>query len=129
MFTIEQIKAAHSKVKTGADFPNYIQDLIQLGVTSYDTFVTDGHTDYFGKAEYKASSPAKYDWLTIAEESNTEQFKTDLKAHQQGKTDYMTFCSDAAKSGVEKWIVCMDKMTCTYYDNAENEMLTEMIPS
>lgn len=32
MFTIEQIKEAHSKVKSGADFPNYIQDLIILGV-------------------------------------------------------------------------------------------------
>ncbi len=32
MFTIEQIKEAHAKVKSGADFPNYIHDLIILGV-------------------------------------------------------------------------------------------------
>ncbi len=129
MFTIEQIKAAHTKVKSGADFPNYFKDLIRLGVTSYEAFVADGHTDYFGKADYKTSSPAKYDLLTIADKSNIEQFKSDLKAHQQGKTDYMTFCSDCAKSGVEKWIVCMEKMTCTYFDKAGNEMLEEIIPS
>jgi hypothetical protein len=28
MFTITQIKEAHSKVKSGADFPAYIQGLI-----------------------------------------------------------------------------------------------------
>lgn len=28
MFTLDQIKAAHNKVKSGADFPAYIQDLI-----------------------------------------------------------------------------------------------------
>ncbi len=43
MFTLEQIKSAHSKVKSGADFPNYIQDLINLGIKSYHTYVSDGH--------------------------------------------------------------------------------------
>jgi hypothetical protein len=42
MFTVEQIKTAHGKVKSGADFPAYIQDIKKLGVTSYETFVTDG---------------------------------------------------------------------------------------
>ncbi len=128
MFTTEQIRAAHSKVKSGADFPNYVQELIQLGVTYYEAYVSDGHTDYFGKDNYKTSSPAKYDTLHIAEHANTGQFIADLKNHQQGNTDYMTFCRDCAKSGVEKWIVCMDKMTCTYYDKACNEMLVEVIP-
>lgn len=32
MFTIQQIKDAHSKVKSGADFPAYIQDIKKLGV-------------------------------------------------------------------------------------------------
>ena len=33
MFIIEQIKTAHSKVKSGADFTDYIQELKILGVT------------------------------------------------------------------------------------------------
>ena len=32
MFTLEQIKLAHSKVKSGADFPAYIKELKALGV-------------------------------------------------------------------------------------------------
>lgn len=128
MFTTEQIKAAHSKVKSGADFPAYVQDIIQLGVTYYETYVTDGHTDYFGKDDYQTATAPKYDALAIADISNIAQFQRDLKAHQQGQTDYMTFCNDCARSGVEKWVVCMEKMTCTYYDKAGNEMLAEQIP-
>ena len=128
MFTVEQIKVAHSKVKSGTDFPAYILDIKKLGVTFYQTFVTDGHSDYFGANGYKTSSVAKYDTLTIAPVSNIEQFKTDISTHQQGKTDYPTFCNDCAKSGIEKWAVCMDKMTCTYYDKAGNEILVEQIP-
>ena len=128
MFTVEQIKDAHSKVKSGADFPAYIQNLKKLGVTNYETFVSDGHTDYFGANNYQTSTTAKYGNLEIAHTSDTEQFKADLKDHQQGKTDYLTFCNDCAKSGMEKWEVSIDKMTCTYYDKARNEILVEEIP-
>jgi uncharacterized protein YbcV (DUF1398 family) len=128
MFTAEQIKAAHSKVKSGADFPSYIKEIKALGCTYYETYVADGHTDYYGINDYKTSSEAKYDMLAISETVNKEQFKLDLKAHQQGKTDYPTFIKMCATFGIEKWNVCMDKMTCTYYDKAGNKILIEQIP-
>jgi len=128
MFTLDQIKAAHSSVKSGADFPAYIRDLKQLGVVQYVTFVKDGHTDYSGSGNFSVSSPGRYTDLRIAASSNSEQFKTDLKAHQQGKTDYPTFCSDCAKSGVEKWIVDLSKMTCIYFDQTGKEILVEQVP-
>lgn len=128
MFTIEQIKEAHSKVKSGADFPAYIHDLKKLGVIYYETFVSDGHTNYYGANQYKASSAAKYDTLQMASSPNSDQFKIDLKDHQQGKTDYPTFCKDCAKSGIDNWIVRLDAMTCTYYDNSNKEILMEQIP-
>jgi uncharacterized protein YbcV (DUF1398 family) len=128
MFTAEQIKTAHSKVRSGADFPAYIKEIKQLGVACYETFVSDGHTNYFGVNDYKTTAPAKYTKLTIAETSDTEQFKVDLKAHQQGKTDYLTFIEMCAAFGIEKWEVCMEKMTCTYFDKAGNEILVEQIP-
>lgn len=129
MFSIEQIKQAHSKVKSGADFPSYIQDLKQLGVTFYETYVCDGHSDYFGDNHYKASSQAKYDRLIVSEVCHEEPFRMDLSAHQQGKTDYPTFCRDSARSGIEKWAVCLSNMTCTYYDKTGNQILVEQIPN
>lgn len=128
MFTVEQIKAAHSKVKSGADFPAYIKEIKLLGVTHYEAYVTDGHIDYHGTNDYTAKVPSTYHPLAIAETSNDEAFKAGLIAHQQGKTDFLTFIKMCATCGIEKWTISMDKMTCTYYDNAGNEVLMEEIP-
>ena len=129
MFTIEQIKEAHSKVKSGADFPNYVQELIKLGVTSYETYVADGQTHYFGKNNIKVQSEPKYSTLIVADTSDKIQFVNDLRNHQKGNTNYPTFCNDCAKSGIEKWVVDTEKMTCIYYDKLKNKMLIENIPT
>lgn len=128
MFTVEQIKAAHSRVKTGADFPAYIKEIKALGVTHYEAYVTDGHIDYHGEGNYTATVSAKYEPLLIADSPELKEFKAELLAHQQGKTDYLTFIRMCAKTGVEKWEISIDKMTCTYFDKAGNEMLVESIP-
>ena len=128
MFTINQIKKAHAKVQSGADFPKYIQELMQLGVICYDAYVRDGRSIYFGKNDFSIASEAKYADLTVAEISDTEKFKYCIKIHQQGQTNYPTFCNDAAETGVEKWTVDMLEMTCTYYDKAGNKMVVENIP-
>ena len=128
MFTVEQIKMAHSKVKSGADFPAYIKEIKALGVTHYEAYVTDGHINYHGTNNYTATVPAKYEPLEIISTPKKEEFKAELLAHQQGKTDYLTFIKMCAETGIEKWEICMDKMTCTYYDKAGNEILVEQIP-
>lgn len=127
MFTVEQIKAAHGKVKSGADFPAYIQDLKKIGVARYETFVSDGHTDYYGIKNYKTSSAGMYSPLDVAEISNSEQFESDLKSHQQGHTNYQTFCNDCAKSGIEKWQVNLEEMKCTYFNKKGKRILEEQI--
>ena len=128
MFTVEQIKAAHSKVKSGADFPAYIKEIKTLGVTHYEAYVTDGHIDYHGANDHTAKVPAKYDPLVITDASDSKQFKKELLSHQQGKTDFLTFIKMCATFGIEKWAICMDKMTCTYYDKTGNGILVEHIP-
>lgn len=128
MFTIDQIKEAHAKVKSGADFPNYIQDLIILGVKGYDTFVNDGHVEYYGVNGYNVTSDEKYNPISIAVTVNKELFIEFLVKHQQGETDYLTFCSHAGQCGIAKWRVDIIEMTCTYFDSAENQILIEKIP-
>jgi uncharacterized protein YbcV (DUF1398 family) len=128
MFTSDQIKVAHSKVKSGADFPAYIQEIKALGVTRYETYVSDGHTDYHGSMYYIINVSGKYDTLLIADLPDNEQFKLGLKAHQQGKTDFLKFIRMCAATGIEKWEVRMDIMTCTYFDKSGNIILAEDIP-
>lgn len=128
MFTVDQIKQAHSNVKSGADFPAYVQEIKALGVIHYEAFVTDGHIDYHGANDYTVNVSAKYEPLVIADTAKSELFKGELVAHQQGKTDFLTFIKMCATVGIEKWAICMDKMTCTYYDKAGNKILVEEIP-
>lgn len=129
MFTIQQIEEAHSKVKSGADFPQYIQDIKKLGVIVFETFVADSHTKYIGENDFSIESQGIYEQKSIAEQSNKEQFATYLKIHQLGETDYFQFCDHCAETGVEKWIVDLEAMTCTYYDKSFSIMLTETIPT
>jgi uncharacterized protein YbcV (DUF1398 family) len=129
MFTIEKIHAAHAKVKTGADFPRYIKELKELGLKNYTNYVADGHTIYRGSDGYSQTGPAKYPEQVVKAQSSPEALKTAIKEHQAGKTDYLTVCRQAADAGVEKWIVDLDAMTCTYYDTAGNELMVEAIPN
>ena len=128
MFTIDQIKAAHSEVESGADFPKYIQDIKTLGVKAFTTYVSDSHTEYHSVDGDSVQSPGMYGVLSIADETNIEEFKQDLAIHQDGETGYYRFCQDCARSGIEKWVVNLDGMTCIYYDKAGIEVLVEEIP-
>ncbi|MCE1198532.1 MAG: DUF1398 domain-containing protein [Marinilabiliales bacterium] len=129
MFTIEQIDAAHAKVKTGADFPLYIREIKELGVVSFETAVRDSRTTYHGLHDFSASSGPVFEDLEIAGELNKERFIACLKRHQAGETDYLTFCADCAANGILKWVVHLESLTCTYFDGKGQEVMTEPIPA
>jgi len=128
MFTLEQIKQAHSKVKSWADFPAYVQELISMGVTAYDTFVADIHAEYTWSDGYAVTAQPVATPIAIADTVDKDIFAQDLKAHQQGKTDFAKFREDAARSGVFKRTMDMQTMTCTYYDKDNNSILAEKLP-
>lgn len=128
MFTVEQIQTAHAKVKSGADFPAYIKEIKALGVTHYEAYVADGHIDYHGRNDYTVKVPAKYEAMLINHDLKEEGFKAQLLAHQQGKTDYLTFIRMCADTGIEHWKINISNMTCSYYNLAGEEVLTEHIP-
>lgn len=128
-FTIKAITAEHQKVKSGADFPQYIQALKRLGVSHYTTYVSDGNTEYFDSNHQSVHTGSKYNRLIISDTADPEHFKTRLKLHQQGGTDYMTFCKDCAENGVEGWKMDLNAMTCMYLDKEGKEILVERVPA
>ena len=127
MFTLEQIEKAHAKVKSGADFPQYIRELFSLGILEYSIYVNDGHAEYIGERAYTLCSKAQYVVLPVADKVNREQFVLHLKVHQRGETNYLSFCQDSAEAGVNKWTVDILANTCTYYDKSNNFILKEKI--
>jgi len=128
-FTIEEIKTEHQKVKSGADFPKYIQAIKNLGVSHYTAYVADGDTEYFDSENHSVNTGGKYESMPVSADLNLDQFKTRLKLHQQGGTDYMTFCMDCAESGVEGWKMDLNQMSCTYFDKNGNDILEEKVPA
>ena len=127
MFTIEQINSKRKPDTTGKEFPAFIADIKTLGVTRYDVYVMNGMTIYFGEGDFSAESGPVYETLLIEEESSADALKEALKVHQNGETDYTTFCREAAAAGVEKWVTDLGNMTVTYLDMAGNELVVEQI--
>lgn len=111
------------------DFPNYVQAIKKIGVSHYTVYVKDGDTEYFDTENESAKTGSKYDALSISEKLNLDNFKSRLLLHQQGGTDYVTFCKDCAENGVDGWRLDLNEMTCTYFDTSDNDILVEKIPS
>lgn len=129
MFTIDDINRAGERIETGADFPRFAKELKEMGVLRSDTYVMDGMAIYFGDDNHTVESGPIYENLLIAQQSSVADLQTALKEHQAGKTDYQTFCKQAAGAGVEKWIIDFPNMTVTYLDIAGTPLLTEHIPN
>lgn len=128
-FTIDDIKAEHQKVSSGADFPQYIKALKEMGVSHYTAYISDGNTDYFDEDNQMATTRGKDDGIrSVSGTVNLESFIKRLKLHQQGETDYLTFCNDCAENGIEGWKMNLNAMTCTYFDQKGNDVLLEHIP-
>lgn len=128
MFTEQQIKEAHSRVKTGVDFPRYIQEIKKLGLVHCDYLVEDGTTVYFGRDGHQVKSAPRYNPLQIELRSSSTDLRHIISIHQQGQTDFLTFCKQAAAAGVKKWMIDTEMMLCIYYDQQGNEMIAEPIP-
>ena len=129
MFTIHQIHEAFAKVKSGADFPQFVQDLKAIGVTHYDNFVSDGRTKYYGPNNFILDGESKYPEMQVNDTGSADRLKHAISIHQQGQTDYPTFCAQAADAGVEKWTTHMIRMTVTYLDKKGNSLTVEPIPN
>lgn len=67
--------------------------------------------------------------MPVNEISSAKKLRHAIAIHQQGQTDYPTFCRQAAEAGVEKWITHMLDMTVTYLDQHEHQLVVEAIPT
>jgi uncharacterized protein YbcV (DUF1398 family) len=128
MFTADQIKTEHAKVKSGADFPGYIRTLRSLGVNHYDYLVADGSCTFYGQDGSEATWHPKYTGIAIAAVGSNEKLSHAIAIHQQGKTDFMTFVRQAADAGVAVWTTDLEKMVVIYKDGSGGTLLAEPIP-
>jgi uncharacterized protein DUF1398 len=56
MFTLEQINNIHDRLGNAETLLQYLEALRNIGVNKYDSFIADGHSEYFGKGGHKVIS-------------------------------------------------------------------------
>ena len=130
MFAIEQINELHDRLGSARTFVEYVLALKALGVERYDSYLADGHSEYFGRGGqdgHKVVSPAMHEVLSVAETSQRETFLEHLRRHEQRQTTYLEMSRGLAQSGIEKWTVDTARMTMTFYDKAGAARLVEQI--
>jgi uncharacterized protein YbcV (DUF1398 family) len=128
MFTKEQIETAHSKVKSGADFPKYVREIKSIGVKSHEVVLIDGTWIFKGADEQVVQFKRGIENVYVSPKPSPEKFKQILSSHQKWETDYPTFCIEAGETGVERWISDFEHMTVTYLASNGNVIDIEPIP-
>ena len=127
MFTIEQINDLHDRLGNAKTLAEYVLALRALGIDRCDSYLADGHSEYFGRTGHTVVSPPAHEKLDVAESSQRETFLQHLRRHELRQTTYLQMSRGLADSGIEKWTMDTGKMTMTFYDKAGTEMLVERI--
>ncbi len=125
-FTLENIEEAGRKY-SGTLFYKLVQEFIKMGIVENIFNLKEGVRVYKTRLD---EINIEFVRVNINQtEVDKETFKSILKNHQQGNTDFMTFCKEVGEVGVYKWVIDTHNMTCSYYDTFENLVLVEEIPS
>ena len=127
MFSLERFKELKANVKHRDDFPVFVQALKKTGISYFETFLEDGHADYYTNDGIKVSTAREYAGISLAEKSDNELLEKSIQLFQKDDIDYLTFCNSCAKSGVEKWVVSMGEMSCSYHNKEGDIMFVETI--
>ena len=127
MFTLDQIDDLHGRLGSANTFPEYVRAIKAIGVQRADSYLADGHSEYFGQGGHRVVSPPVHEAFAVAETGQRETFLEHLKRHERSETTYLEMSRGLAQSGIEKWTIDTARMTMTFYDKAGKEMLVEQI--
>ena len=127
MFTLEQVNAIHDELGKSNSLLEYANALRKIGVMSYDSYVSDGHTKYYGKDGHVVETPANNKEYMVTQAYNDELFRRTLKRAEKGKIGYEDMSKELAKAGVDKWTMDTDKHTFTYSDAQGRAVLVEQL--
>lgn len=87
IFAIEQINDLHARLGSAKTLPEHVRALKALGVERYDSYLADGHSEYFGGG-HKVVSPPEHEVFAVAETGQRETFLQHLRRHELRQTTY-----------------------------------------
>ncbi|WP_049316730.1 DUF1398 domain-containing protein [Staphylococcus aureus] len=126
-FKLSAIQQAHQQF-TGVDFPKLFKAFKDMGMTYNIVNIQDGTATYVHQSEDDIVTSSVKSNHPVAPSSNQSIVQDVLTRHQQGQTDFETFCDEMAQAGIYKWHIDIQAGTCTYIDLQEQSIISELIP-
>ena len=126
-FKLSAIQQAHQQF-TGVDFPKLFKAFKVMGMTYNIVNIQDGTATYVHQSEDDIVTSSVKSNHPVAPSSNQSIVQDVLTRHQQGQTDFETFCDEMAQAGIYKWHIDIQAGTCTYIDLQEQAIISELIP-
>ncbi|HCY9966848.1 TPA: DUF1398 family protein [Staphylococcus aureus] len=126
-FKLSAIQQAHQQF-TGVDFPKLFKAFKDMGMTYNIVNIQDGTATYVHQSEDDIVTSSVKSNHHVAPSSNQSIVQDVLTRHQQGQTDFETFCDEMAQAGIYKWHIDIQAGTCTYIDLQEQAIISELIP-
>ena len=127
VFALAQIDDLHTRLGSADSVADYMRGLAAIGVVRFESFLCDGHTEFFGADGQHLASPAHHEGLTVAEVSDRASVVEHLRRHSGGETSYVEMSEALANSGVEKWVGDTAALTFTYRNRAGDCLLIEHV--
>ena len=110
-------------------YPKTFQALIEAGVTSYRTEVSDHRTTYSGNGvDYEEEILPSSTRLEVSTIFHKDAVKRALEHHQKFSTPYENFLKDIASAGVNYYLVDMVNRAITYTSGKVDEAYIQSIP-
>ncbi|HCY8398873.1 TPA: DUF1398 family protein [Staphylococcus aureus] len=126
-FKLSAIQQAHQQF-TGVDFLKLFKAFKDMGMTYNIVNIQDGTATYVHQSEDDIVTSSVKSNHPVAPSSNQSIVQDVLTRHQQGQTDFETFCDEMAQAGIYKWHIDIQAGTCTYIDLQEQAIISELIP-
>lgn len=126
-FSLSAIEQAHQQY-TGVDFPKLFTAFKDMGMTYNTVNIQQGIATYIHPTEQDIITESVKTRFEIKDSADIATVQDVLTRHQQGQTDFPTFCDEMAQAGIYKWLIDINQGTCTYLDLQDHPIISEQIP-
>jgi uncharacterized protein YbcV (DUF1398 family) len=124
---LDQIRKIHDELGNVETLASYLKALRAVGVSTYASFVSDGHSEYVCLDGETLILEAVHETFIVADKADKEQFAATMDLTESGKLGYVEMSKRLADSGIERWMFDTKELTISYLDKAENIIRKESI--
>lgn len=115
MSNVELIQSILGCARTGRDHPQMVATLKNAGVCGYSVHVASGETVIYTNGHETIRLPGCGEEHLVSFHPDVGLLSDALSLHHEGRTDYITFCRQAAKAGLNLWVVDLNMMNVSYF--------------